>query len=93
MKVYRLLHMNISSTSNSEDVLINYSVLNFYYILTIFILNIFYIIFIAAQSKKTKLLNYTIRDYTILISNAQHILVEYLNTIQKEKQILMKKIQ
>ena len=93
MKVYTLLHNHTSKTNNSEDVLINYSVLNFYYLLTIFILNIFYIIFIAAQSQKAKLLNYTIRDYTVLISNAQHILVEYLNTRQKEKQIFIRRSQ
>ena len=93
MKVYRLLHMDISSTSNSEDVLINYSVLNFFFLLTIFILNIFYIIFIVAQSQKAKLLNYTIRDYTVLISNAQHILFDYLNTTQKENPKFIKNSQ
>lgn len=81
--VYRKLHNNITDTTNSENVLINYSVLNFFFLLSIFILNIFYIIFIAAQSQKAKLLNFSIRDYTVLISNAQHILIEYIEQKQK----------
>lgn len=81
--VYRKLHNNITNTNNSENVLINYSVLNFFFLLAIFILNIFYIIFIAAQSQKAKLLNFSIRDYTVLVSNAQHILIEYVEQKQK----------
>ena len=84
LRVYHFLHNNITHTDNADDVLINYSVLNFFFLFTIFILNIYYIIFIAAQSQKVKLLNYSIRDYTVLICNAKHILIDYLNTIKKE---------
>ena len=84
IEIYQLLHYNTTNiTKNVDDVSINYSVLNFFFLLTIFILNIFYIIFITAQSQRSKLLNLSIRDFTVLISNAKYILVDYLNSQQK----------
>ena len=79
VEVYQLLHSNITGynstlgNDNAEDVIINYSILNFCFLLTLFILNIGYIIFISAHTQKVKLLNISIRDYTVLISNAKHI--------------------
>ena len=94
IEVYQLLHDNITSNSrNTKHVLINYSILNFCFLVTIFILNIFYIIFIAANSQKAKLLNFSIRDYTVLISNAEHILFDYLNTREKENPTILKRSQ
>ena len=94
VEVYQLLHDNITSNSkNTKHVLINYSILNFCLLLTIFILNIFYLIFIAANSQKAKLLNFSIRDYTVLIANAKHILVEYLDTKQRENPKFLKNSQ
>ena len=85
IKIYYLLHNSITNESkNSEDVIINYSVLNFLLLITIFIINIGYIILLNARAKKTKLKNLTIKDYTILISNANHILIDYLNQMQKQ---------
>ena len=78
MYIYQLLHNNLTNTHNTKKVLINYSILNFLFLFTIFIFNIFYIIFITAHSQKAKLLNFSIRDYTVLISNATHILIEYI---------------
>ncbi len=79
VEVYQLLYQNITGkdTKNADDVSINYSVLNFFFLLTAFILNIFYIIFITANSQKSRLLNVSIRDYTVLISNANFILDLY----------------
>ena len=82
LKIYILLHDSITNDSeNSEDVIINYSILNFLLLITIFIINIAYIILTTARAKKNKLKNLTIRDYTVLISNAKHILIDYLNII------------
>ena len=93
MKVYQLLHKNITNTSNTKKVLINYSILNFFFLLTILILNIFFVIFLTAHSQKAKLLNLSIRDYTVLISNSKHILIDYLNTQEKENPKLIKNSQ
>ena len=85
IKIYYLLHNFITNNSkNAEDVIINYSLLNFLLLLTIFIINIGYIILINARAKKTKLKNLTIRDYTVLVSNSNHILTDYLNKMQKQ---------
>ena len=85
VEIYQLLYANFTNneTKNADDVSINYSVLNFFFLLTAFILNIFYIILIAAHTQKSRLLNQSIRDYTVLISNAKFILVEYFNEQQK----------
>ena len=93
MKVYQLLHRSITGTKNTRKVLINYSVLNFFFLLTILILNIFFIIFLTAQSQKAKLLNLSIRDYTVLISNSKHILIDYLNTQERENPKFIKNSQ
>ena len=85
LKIYILLHDSITNDSeNSEEVIINYSILNFLLLITIFIINIAYIILTTARSKKTKLKNLTVRDYTVLISNAKHILIDYLNTMRNQ---------
>ena len=85
IKIYYLLHNSITNESeNAEDVIINYSLLNFLLLITIFFINIGYIILINARAKKTKLKNLTIRDYTVLVSNSNHILIDYLNKMQKQ---------
>ena len=85
IRVYYLLHNTLTNDSdNSEDVIINYSLLNFYFLVTIFAINICYIILINARTKKTKLRNLSIRDYTVLVSNSKHILVDYFNEMRKQ---------
>ena len=94
VEIYQLLHNNITSNSkNTKHVIINYSILNFCFLVTIFILNIFFIVFIYANSQKAKLLYFSIRDYTVLISNAKHILFEYLNTRERKNPKFLKSSQ
>ena len=76
LKVYELLS---SSSKNVNKIIINYSTLNFCFLITSFIFNIFFIIFIEAQAQKVKLLNnFSIRDYTVLASNVNNALDKYL---------------
>ena len=81
IKKYRLLgeqlNPNFKNNDNINKVIINYSLLNFCYLITCFILNIFFIIFIRAQAQKARILNFSIRDYTVLISDAKKILYDY----------------
>ena len=85
IRIYHLLHNNLTDKSyNSEDVIINYSLLNFYLLITIFLINICFIILINARTKKTKLRNLSIRDYTVLVSNAKHILLDYFKEMGKQ---------
>ena len=85
IRIYYLLYNSLTNESdNSEDVIINYSLLNFFLLITIFIINICYIILINARTKKTKFRNLTIRDYTILVSNAKNILFDYFKEMRRQ---------
>ena len=88
IKIYYLLHDSLSKNNeNAEDVVINYSLLNFYLLITLFVLNIFYIILINARAKliKLKKMNYlSIRDYTVLISNMKSVLIDYHNKMREQ---------
>ena len=84
--VYRKLPQQLKSRNldNVNDVVINYSILNFCYLISVFIINIYFIIFIKGQAQKARLLNFSIRDYTVLISDAKQILFDY---VDRQKQI------
>ena len=91
--VYRKLPEQLKRKyeENIEDVIINYSIMNFCYLLTSFIINIFFIIFIKAQAQKSSLSSLTIKDYTVLVSDAKQILFDYLDRKQKMNPILFRK--
>ena len=71
------LKPNYKDNDNINDVIVNYSLLNFCYLITCFIINILFIIFIKAQAQKARILNLSIRDYTVLITEAKPILYHY----------------
>ena len=83
IKVYKSLSSSIPKVSK---VIINYSTLNFCFLITSFIFNIYFIIFIEAQAQKEKLFNFSMRDFTVLASNAYNILDKYLIKNQNENQ-------
>ena len=97
IKIYYLLHKNITNNNNAEHVLINYSVLNFLFLFVAFLINIFYILLINAKTnfiRCKKLLNYiTIRDYTVIVSNAKYILIDYLYKSNENKNGMIYKSQ
>ena len=80
IQVYRNLPAdnNWRNKDDVNDVVVNYSTLNFFYLITAFILNICFIIFIKAKAQDVRLLNFSIRDYTVLISHAKNILKYYV---------------
>ena len=77
--IYRRLPLLLRGNLNNKvyDVLVNYSLVNFIFLITTFILNILFLILIRAQIKRLRLNNITIRDYTVLISNANKIITDY----------------
>ena len=93
IKIYYLLHQRITNTKNAEDVIINYSILNFLLLITLFAINICYLILINA---KTKIITHelTIKDYSILISNTKYVVIDFLNQVsnQQNKKLTMSKI-
>ena len=88
IKIYYLLHNSFTNDSkNAKKVMINYSILNFLLLFTIFYINLCYIILISARAKLIKMKkkeNLTMRDYTVLISNAKYIFIEYIKQKKKE---------
>ena len=91
--VYRKLPEQLKGRyeENIEEVIINYSIMNFCYLLTSFIINIFFIIFIKAQIQKSNLSSLSIKDYTVLVSDAKQILLDYLDRKNKMNPIIYKK--
>ena len=83
--IYRALHANYIGLNNKnidndediDDVIVNYSLMNFIFLITTFILNIIFLFLIRAYIKWLNKNNFTIRDYTVLISNANPILISY----------------
>ena len=67
--VYKALDKEFTKTYNAEDVIINYSLMNFNFLITIFILNLFYIAIIQSNYQKERVMNLSIQDYTLLIIN------------------------
>ena len=84
--VYRKLPQQLKNGNldNVNDVVVDYSILNFCYLISVFFINIYFIIFIKGQAQKARLLNFSIRDYTVLISDAKQILFDY---VDRQKQI------
>ena len=82
LEVYRELPKQLTGNNNEKKfnkVIINYSILNNYFLVTSFILNIFFIIFIKTKIQEVKLLNLSLRDYTVLIGDSKKILSKYNN--------------
>ena len=91
IEVYRKIHkyINLKPEDNVEDVVVNYSILNFCFLITSFIINIFFIVFIKAQAQKARILNFSIRDYTALISEGRPILDTYIDRQKSENKNIM----
>ena len=88
--IYRILPGDLRGSSNNKinDSLVNYSLVNFIFLITTFILNIIFLFLIRAQIKRLKLKNITIRDYTVLISNADKILEDYIDSRNKNNNVV-----
>ena len=88
--IYRKIPQQLMGKSNNnvDDVLVNYSLVNFIFLITTFVLNIIFLFLIRAQIKRLKLDNITIRDYSVLISNSKRILTDYLDSKNKNKFII-----
>ena len=82
IKIYRDLSRNLEGRNvigdQIDNIVVNYSILIFCYLITCFIINIYFIIFVKAQTQKARILSFSIRDYTVLISDAKQILYDYV---------------
>ena len=86
IKIYRKLPKLLKNREEKKlnKVVVNNSILNFYYLITCFIINILFIIFIKAQEQKARILNFSIRDYTVLITDSKQILIDYNKSQKKD---------
>ena len=99
--IYRKLPQQLSGKNNDniDDVLVNYSLVDFIFLVTTFLLSILFLFLIRAEIKKLKINNITIRDYTVLISGAKNILTDYIDSknhvkfIKRESQIAVENFQ
>ena len=73
LKVYKTLGEEFTGNNNAEKVLVNYSIMNFIFLLTLFIFNLYYIAIIQANFQKERIMNLSIQDYTVLITNLQNV--------------------
>ena len=71
-----ILKFNNKSLSK-KSIFINYSLVGFFCMICLFIINIFYIILFKAQIKAEKLDNIQPSDYTVLITNLQKFISEF----------------
>ena len=92
IRIYRFIPKLITTKyiDNIDDVVVNYSILNFCFLVTAFILNIYFILFIKAQAQKARVLNFSIRDYTVLITDSKRILYEFVEMRKKSNPTLMR---
>ena len=87
--IYRKLPEQLSGkyNDNVDDVLVNYSLVDFIFLVTTFLLNILFLFLIRAEIKKLKMNNITIRDYSVLISGARNILTDYIDSKNKNNKV------
>ncbi len=94
LKQYRILHY-ISTGSNNIYInksLLNYGLIYFICLLSLFVINLFYIILIFNINKRNDMSVTTPGDYTVMISNLHSAFEIYWNKINKINYIIRKTI-
>ena len=69
IKNYRLVFKEFTNNKDVDNVLVNYSLLHFFTLITLFVVNIVYIILIKTKGDQVNLMNTSPKDYTLLCSN------------------------
>ena len=78
IKYYRLIYKEFTNGNNEVDqVLVNYSIINFFCLMTLFVVNIVYIVLLKAKGTEVDIKNISPRDYTILCVNLNNALEAY----------------
>ena len=92
LKHYRLLHNHINKTNNlniKKTILIDYSFIYFLILITLYILNLSYLILIYNINKRNDMLMTTPADYTIMISNLYSTFVIFLKRLKKINRFIL----
>ena len=80
IKNYRELFQDITSDDNDDEVnniIVNYSIINFFCLITLFVVNIEYILFIKTKCKIIYILNTSPSDFTLFCTNLKNSLQDF----------------
>ena len=93
LKLYKLLHFHLTYASGAmEETILNYSLVNFISLISLFIINLFYIVLIYNINKRNNMLVTTPGDYTAMISNLSHAFEIFFKKINKINKLTLKNI-
>ena len=89
MKAYLIIsNVTTGSFDNVNKVVLNYSVLNFCCVVTLFIVNIYYIMLTQTLKYEINFKTTSPSDYTICITNLEQSLLSYIKKNRKNKDIV-----
>ena len=90
LKYYRMLYNRTSNDiKNKKTIIIDYSFLYFLCLITLYILNLSYLILIYNINKRNDMLMTTPADYTIMISNLYSTFVIFLKRLKKINRFIL----
>ena len=89
-KYYRNLYLKLITNNKIEKNIVNTSFLNFLCLITLFILNLIFIIFIYSKSQNINLNILSLSDYSIFITNMKEL---HQNFLIKKNEIEQKKLE
>ena len=88
IKHYKLLYFNLTHTNKHiENTTINYSIVYFINLISLNIINLFYIVLLYNINKKNDMLVTTPGDYTAMISNLYYAFETFFTKIKKINEI------
>ena len=89
---YNYIFLNTTGNSiQNKNILHNYSLIGFICMLSLFIINIYFIILFKAQIKAEKISNVHPSDYTLLITNLTKLMKEFKEKRNKTENIIIEK--
>ena len=92
MNDYSYIFLNTNGNSiQNKNILHNYSLIGFMCMLSLFIINIYFIILFKAQIKAEKISNVHPSDYTLLITNLTKLMKEFKEKRNKTENIIIEK--
>ena len=94
LKQYRFLHFHLTQSNQDElkSTLVDYSLIFFLTLVSLFIINMIYILFIYNINKRNDMLVTTPGDYTVMISNLYYAFEIFFNKINKINRITVENI-
>ena len=77
LKNYRQIYKDFSQNDDVDNVLVNYSLLHFFTLITLFVVNLIYIVIVNAKKDQVDIMHTTPHDYTLLCTNLNNTVDSY----------------